>query len=88
MTKSNKLTAAELKDLKSVGYVEGQPNTIPENIDPSLKAKILEQWREDNDVQNAQDLPNAIEVGNQMARDRANADEGNKSTGAKRQGEV
>ena len=88
MTKSNKLTAAELKDLKSVGYVEGQPNTIPENIDPSLKAKILEQWREDNDVQNAQDLPNAIEVGNQMSRDRANADEGNKPTGAKRQGEV
>ena len=88
MTKSNKLTAAELKDLKSVGYVEGQPNTIPENIDPSLKAKILEQWREDNDVQNAQDLPNAIEVGNQMSRDRANADEGNKPTGAHRQGSV
>ena len=88
MTKSNKLTAAELKDLKGVGYVEGQPNTIPENIDPSLKAKILEQWREDNDVQNAQDLPNAIEVGNQMSRDRAAADEKPADTTKGRQGNL
>jgi len=88
MTKSNKLTAAELKDLKSVGYVEGQPNTIPENIDPVLKAKILEQWREDNDVQNAQDLPNAIEVGNQMSRDRAAADEKSADTTKGRQGNL
>lgn len=38
------LTKKELDDLKAAGYVEGQPHTIPENISPVLKAKLLDGW--------------------------------------------
>lgn len=75
MAKS-KLTAAELKDLEAAGYVEGQPNTIPENISPVLKAKLMDQWATDNDIENpATDLPDATYRQNQIVRERVAAGE-------------
>lgn len=68
------LTAQEAKDLESVGYVEGNPNTIPDNVNPVLKAKILEAYAEENDLQNAQDFPDATSRQNQAVRERAAAD--------------
>lgn len=68
------LTAQEAKDLESLGYVEGNPNTIPDNISPVLKSKILEAYAEENDLQTAQDYPDATSRQNQMVRERAAAD--------------
>lgn len=74
MAKSNELTAAELKDLEAIGYVEGSP-TIPENISPVLKAKLLDKWANDNKVANpSTDLPDATYRQNQIVRERAAAD--------------
>lgn len=40
MTKTG-VTKSELESLKAVGFVEGDKNTIPENISPVLKSKLL-----------------------------------------------
>ncbi len=68
------LTAQEAKDLESLGYVEGNPGTIPENISPVLKAKIQEAYAKENGLENAQDLPDATSRQNQLVRERAAAD--------------
>lgn len=68
------LTAQEAKDLESLGYVEGNPATIPDNISPVLKSKIMEAYAEENDLQNAQDFPDATSRQNQLVRERAAAD--------------
>lgn len=76
MAKSNSLTAAELKDLEAAGYVEGNPSTIPENINPAIKAKLLEQWASDNGIENpATDLPDANYRQNELVRERVAAEE-------------
>lgn len=72
-SKSSSISKAELEDLKQLGYVEGNPLTIPENISPVLKAKIQAAYNEANDLQTAQDLPTATERQNQMVRERAAA---------------
>jgi len=71
MAKSQKLTDQELADLKRVGFVEGDMNTIPENINPGLKSRIIEQWAADNKVTDPLDMPTAVERQNAMVRDRA-----------------
>lgn len=38
------LTKKELDDLKAAGYVEGRPETIPENISSVLKSVLLDGW--------------------------------------------
>lgn len=68
------LSASEAKDLESLGYVEGNPNTIPDNISPVLKAKIQEAYAKENNLQTAQDLPDATSRQNQLVRERAAAD--------------
>lgn len=75
MAKSQKLTDQELDDLKSVGFVEGDMNTIPENINPGLKSRILEQWAADNNVTDPLDMPTAVERQNAMVRERAKGDD-------------
>ncbi len=68
------LTTQERKDLEELGYVEGNVNTIPENISPVLKSKIMEAHKKENDLTSPLDMPNAIETANQYARERAAAD--------------
>lgn len=75
MAKTQKLTDQELADLKSVGFVEGDMNTIPENINPGLKSRILEQWAADNNVTDPLDMPTAVERQNAMVRERAKGDD-------------
>lgn len=58
MTK--KVTASELKDLKSLGFVEGNKNTIPENISPVLKSRLLTEMGE-NDAGSTPGLPGDID---------------------------
>jgi len=87
MTKS-KISKAVLDDLKSVGYVEGQPNTIPENVSPALRSQLIEEWAEQNNVKDALELPTAVDTQNQLARERAAADEGAGDTSKGRQGDV
>lgn len=71
---ADKLTAAELKDLKAAGYVEGSAN-FPDNISPVLRAKALEAWKaeQDGDVTSA-DLPNAVDRQNARERERLAAE--------------
>lgn len=73
-TKSTKLTAGEKKDLETLGWVEGSPLTIPENVSPVLKAKIQDEYAVKNDIQASQDLPTATERQNAAVRERAAAD--------------
>lgn len=68
------LTNAERKDLETLGYIEGNPLTIPENISPVLKAKIQEAYAKDKGIENAIDLPTATERQNAAVRERAAAD--------------
>jgi len=82
------ISKADLEVLKSRGYVEGNPATIPENISPVLRDQLVEQWAKDNDVKGADELPTAVDRGNQLARERAAADEAGEATGAKRQKDV
>jgi hypothetical protein len=57
MTKSKTgVTKAELDDLKAVGFVEGDKNTIPSNISPVLKSKLLKAMGE-NDAGNIPGVP-------------------------------
>lgn len=58
MAKSNLVTADELKDLKDMGYVEGNPHSIPENVSPVLKSKLLQDmgYAGDGSSPNAGDL--------------------------------
>lgn len=83
MATKSKLTAAEKKDLEAIGYVEGSPN-IPENISPVLKAKLLEQWQEDNE---GAELPDATYRQNAIVRERIEAEEAGDAT-PKRQGDA
>jgi len=46
MTKS-KISKTDREALVARGFVEGQPNTIPENISPVLKAQLLAEMDED-----------------------------------------
>lgn len=71
---ADKLTAAEIKDLKAAGWVEGSSN-FPDNISPVLRAKALEAWKadQDGDVTSA-DLPTAVDRQNQRERERLAAD--------------
>lgn len=48
MTKSTKVSKSELEGLKRMGFVEGQPNTIPENISPVLKSRLLAEMGEND----------------------------------------
>lgn len=70
----SKLTKQELDDLKEAGYVEGVIESIPENISPVIRAKIVEEWREKNGVDNYLDLPTAVDRQNELVRERAAAD--------------
>lgn len=82
----SKLTKQELDDLKEAGYVEGVIESIPENISPVIRAKIVEEWREKNGVDNYLDLPTAVDRQNELVRERAAADgdkEMQKATGVK-----
>lgn len=74
--KSTKLTADERKDLESIGWSEATPFNIPENIDPTLKARIIEQYSEQEGVENpATDLPDATYRQNEIVRQRVAAEE-------------
>lgn len=68
------LTTQERKDLEELGYVEGNVNTIPENVSPVLKSKLMEAYKKENDLTSPLDMPNAIETANQYSRERAAAD--------------
>lgn len=70
----SKLTKAELKDLESVGYVEGDFSTFPENVDPALKARAMEAWKAENPGAGPYDLPDPLETQNEFVRIRAAAD--------------
>lgn len=72
MAKS-KLSKSDLDDLKAAGYVEGRPETIPDNISPVIKSQLLEEWREKEGA-SALDMPTGVERGNELARERAAAD--------------
>jgi hypothetical protein len=81
---ADKLTKAELKDLEAQGYVEGNINSLPDNISPVLRAKVLEAWKKDNDVTSPEELPTAVDRQNERERQRAaiNGDEAmQKATG-------
>jgi len=41
MAKKSTITKDELADLKARGYVEGRADTIPENLSPVLKSRLL-----------------------------------------------
>ena len=41
-----KFTKTDREHLKSMGMVEGRPETIPENISPVLKQQIIDEWAE------------------------------------------
>lgn len=73
-TSTGSLSSQELKDLQSLGYVEGNAATIPDNISPVLKSKILEGINAENGNVNSQDLGSATERQNQLVRERAAAD--------------
>ena len=73
MAKSNKLSKSDIEDLKSQGYVEGRPETIPENVSPVIKSQLLEEWRKKEGA-GALDMPTGVERGNELARERAAAD--------------
>lgn len=86
MAKSNKLTAAEKKDLESIGWSEATPFNVPENISPVLKAKIYEAYSEQEGVENpATDLPDATYRQNELVRQRAEAEEDGVDTKSTRQ---
>lgn len=86
--KSSKLTSAELNDLKEIGWSEDAPFNIPENINPALKAKIIEAYSEQEGVENpATDLPDATYRQNEIVRQRIAAEEDGKPI-AKRQGDM
>lgn len=70
---ADKLTKAELEDLKAVGYVEGNFHTFPDNVSPILKAKALEAWKEEHPEAGPLDLPTAVERQNEIVRERAAA---------------
>lgn len=74
MAKSAKLTAAEKKDLESIGWSEDNPFNVPENVSPVLKSKIIEQYKKDEGLVSPLDMPSAVEAGNQMSRARAAED--------------
>lgn len=75
---ADKLTKAELEDLKSQGYVEGNINSFPDNVSPVLREKALAAWKDkqDHDV-TAEELPTAVDRQNERERQRAavNGDE-------------
>lgn len=73
MAKTNKLSKSDIEDLKSQGYVEGRPETIPENVSPVIKSQLLEEWRKKEGA-GALDMPTGVERGNELARERAAAD--------------
>lgn len=81
-----KISKKDMDDLKAAGYVEGQPNTIPENISPVLRDQLVEEWAKDN-AHDALDLPTAVDRGNQLARERAAAEEDGDTT-TRRQNEA
>lgn len=74
---SSELTAAERKDLESIGWSEANPFNVPENVSPVLKAKIVEHYKKEQGLVSPSDMPSATETGNQAARARA-ADDGDK----------
>lgn len=74
MAKSAKLTAADKKDLESIGWSEDNPFNVPENVSPVLKSKIIEQYKKDEGLVSPLDMPSATEAQNQMARARAAED--------------
>lgn len=47
MTKS-KITKDEIEGLKRMGFVEGNKHTIPENISPVLKSRLLAEMGEND----------------------------------------
>lgn len=47
MTKS-KITKADREALAQRGFVEGNPNSIPENISPVLKSQLLAEMGEND----------------------------------------
>lgn len=59
MTKTG-VTKSELESLKTVGFVEGDKNTIPENINPVLKSKLLAAMGEDDSGSTAGRQPNVL----------------------------
>lgn len=73
MAKTTKLSKSDIEDLKSQGYVEGRPETIPENVSPVIKSQLLEEWRKKEGA-GALDMPTGVERGNELARERAAAD--------------
>lgn len=76
MAKNSKnLTSTEKKDLESIGWSESAPFNIPDNVSPVLKAKIVEQYSEQEGVENpSTDLPDATYRQNEIVRQRAAAD--------------
>jgi hypothetical protein len=48
MAKKSSVSKAELDELKLRGFVEGNPDTIPENISPVIKSKLLAEMGEDS----------------------------------------
>ena len=60
MTKAHKsaISKEDRENLANLGYVEGQPHTIPENISPVLKSQLLQEmgYPGDGSSPNAGDL--------------------------------
>jgi hypothetical protein len=86
----DKLTKQEIDDLKAQGYVEGNINSFPDNVSPVLRARAMEQWKEENDIQSVEELPTAVDRQNERERQRAAIDgdkEMQKATGVKPEGD-
>lgn len=72
-----KLTKSEIEDLKSIGYdVEtANPVTLPDNLSPILRDKVLQDWKDRQDRHvGVEDLPTAVDRQNERVRERAAAD--------------
>ena len=84
-----KISKDDLEVLKSRGYVEGNPATIPENLSPVLRHQLIQDWADKQDTPvTGDDLPTAVDRQNQAARERSAADEDGKPAQRGRQGDV
>ncbi len=60
-TKATGISKADPGALKARGFVEGRPDTIPENISPAIKSRLLRDMGEPD----WGDIPGAPGVGNE-----------------------
>lgn len=90
MAKKQALTK---KDAEAIGIDLDNinPNAIPDNISPVIKAELMEKWKGQQEkagtkVETAIDMPTAVERQNQLARERAEMEGEGVDTSKTRQG--